>query len=77
MKRIRLYRIPDEILIELLTGEARLRLPKGAVLEGTWRDVEHDGIILRIRHESFRPVLEGQAIEVGALIVERWTALPS
>lgn len=77
MKRKKLFRIPDEILLELVTGAARIQLPKDATLDGVWLDLEHQGIVLKVRSETFPPVMEAQQITVGELIVERWTALPS
>jgi hypothetical protein len=76
MKYIRLMRIPDEIMIELLTGKARLQLPEGTTLLGSWRDIERDGMTLKIENPRFAGVREGEQIPALKLIVERWTALP-
>jgi hypothetical protein len=76
VKRVRLYRIPDEIMLELITGQAKAVLPVGAKLERTFRDEYFGTTVFEVSHPSFRPVLQGQAIEGAELIVLRWSAYP-
>lgn len=75
-RQMQMYRIPQELLLELVTGRARMKLPEGAELGGVWIDPVAETVLLRVHHPSFARVSEGCQVIIGELQVERWTALP-